>query len=175
MAKKRHSKNSNRSTWRNKVRPVKEIIDSFEARAHGTGGTPDLIHNGTVVSNVKTGEVGLVEDVTRLRSVLPYDDDDYAYRLRREDGSVILVAPRDAVVQPPADQRAFKHRYYVRSVGVEWIGSRPFRRRTDTRRTHCWRCKRDLSSSDNPICERCGWLICECGACACGTIWDRNR
>jgi hypothetical protein len=41
------------------------------------------------------------------------------------------------------------------------------------RRTHCWRCKVNLSSRLEKICEECGWMICnECGACGCQHVWD---
>ena len=34
------------------------------------------------------------------------------------------------------------------------------------RYTHCWSCKRNINSVDDPTCEECGWIICgTCGAC----------
>ena len=35
------------------------------------------------------------------------------------------------------------------------------------RYTHCWSCKRNINSVDDPTCEECGWIICgTCGACS---------
>lgn len=33
--------------------------------------------------------------------------------------------------------------------------------------THCFKCKRTLTSSDNNKCFSCKWLKCPCGACGC--------
>lgn len=33
--------------------------------------------------------------------------------------------------------------------------------------THCYRCKSHLDNSITPECSKCGWIICECGACGC--------
>jgi hypothetical protein len=34
------------------------------------------------------------------------------------------------------------------------------------RKTHCWKCKENLSSRSDRTCEDCGWLECSCGACS---------
>jgi len=42
--------------------------------------------------------------------------------------------------------------------------------RGSTRRhrvTHCYSCKFSLNNAINPECSKCGWIICECGACGC--------
>ena len=39
--------------------------------------------------------------------------------------------------------------------------------RGQLRETRCWRCKEDLSSADDHVCERCGGIQCSCGACFC--------
>jgi hypothetical protein len=33
--------------------------------------------------------------------------------------------------------------------------------------THCFGCKRSLSSLDFAVCGRCRWIRCACGACGC--------
>ena len=38
----------------------------------------------------------------------------------------------------------------------------------NTRVTHCYACKRHLSSMDFSICKKCGWIKCKCDACGCG-------
>jgi hypothetical protein len=35
------------------------------------------------------------------------------------------------------------------------------------RRTHCWKCWENLNSRQYQKCEKCGWIICDCGACGC--------
>jgi len=37
--------------------------------------------------------------------------------------------------------------------------------------THCYSCKQHLSMSTNLECTKCGWMICFCGACKCGTTF----
>ena len=54
------------------------------------------------------------------------------------------------------------------SVYASWIfpgvpASQPGKKR----RTHCFNCKRPLGLNPAPECEKCGWYICECGACRC--------
>ena len=39
--------------------------------------------------------------------------------------------------------------------------------RTERRVTHCYDCKHDLNSVDFDICEKCGWIRCQCNACGC--------
>lgn len=39
--------------------------------------------------------------------------------------------------------------------------------RARSRSTHCYECGRDLNAVDFSICERCGWISCECTACGC--------
>jgi hypothetical protein len=33
--------------------------------------------------------------------------------------------------------------------------------------THCYSCKRNLNSIEFQLCDACGWIRCECGACGC--------
>jgi len=39
--------------------------------------------------------------------------------------------------------------------------------RSNRRVTHCYSCKSDLNSVDFDICEKCGWIRCQCNACGC--------
>ncbi len=36
----------------------------------------------------------------------------------------------------------------------------------DGRYSHCYRCQLQVDPN-SVICQRCGWFICECGACGC--------
>ena len=36
------------------------------------------------------------------------------------------------------------------------------------RRTHCYRCKKNLDEVNFAHCKKCKWMRCECGACGCG-------
>lgn len=38
------------------------------------------------------------------------------------------------------------------------------------RETHCWSCKQRLSSTNRPVCGRCGGIRCSCGACFCRRV-----
>jgi len=40
------------------------------------------------------------------------------------------------------------------------------------RTSHCYVCKRYLDNFTNAECEKCGWIICPCGACGCGCDYD---
>ncbi len=33
--------------------------------------------------------------------------------------------------------------------------------------THCYKCKQDLDSVEFSLCNKCGWILCSCGACGC--------
>lgn len=35
------------------------------------------------------------------------------------------------------------------------------------RETHCFTCGTPLESGIDPVCDVCGWLICECQSCGC--------
>lgn len=35
--------------------------------------------------------------------------------------------------------------------------------------TQCYSCKQNLNTSTNLECITCGWMVCYCGACKCGT------
>ena len=39
---------------------------------------------------------------------------------------------------------------------------------SNKRVTHCYQCKKNLDSVNFSICEKCGWIRCQCGACGCG-------
>jgi|AntRauTorckE6833_2_1112554.scaffolds.fasta_scaffold08352_4 hypothetical protein len=34
--------------------------------------------------------------------------------------------------------------------------------------THCYSCKHGLDSRKAEKCSKCGWIMCNCGACGCG-------
>jgi hypothetical protein len=36
------------------------------------------------------------------------------------------------------------------------------------RQAHCWQCKASLAGGREDACDACGWLVCDCGACADG-------
>jgi hypothetical protein len=41
------------------------------------------------------------------------------------------------------------------------------------RRAHCWNCGENLSTRLDYVCDKCGWILCKCGACGCNYPgWD---
>jgi hypothetical protein len=42
------------------------------------------------------------------------------------------------------------------------------------RLTHCWSCKVELSSDQNPTCAKCSGLACACGNCLCKRLWNSS-
>jgi hypothetical protein len=60
-----------------------------------------------------------------------------------------------------------RHRLRFQRMGKKYSGIRKSNRRVP-RETHCWSCKRTLTSEGFPECVECGWILCECGACGCG-------
>lgn len=38
------------------------------------------------------------------------------------------------------------------------------------RKTHCFKCKKDINSVDFSQCSLCSWIKCECGACGCDYV-----
>ena len=36
------------------------------------------------------------------------------------------------------------------------------------RATHCYNCKRELTTQTHLGCNNCSWILCDCGACGCG-------
>lgn len=62
-----------------------------------------------------------------------------------------------------------RHAELLASQGIPNKGLRPH---TGFRRvTHCYRCRRSLTTDFDLACNGCGWLVCICGACGCG--WNR--
>lgn len=35
------------------------------------------------------------------------------------------------------------------------------------RETHCHTCKKTISTATHDKCKKCGWIMCDCGACRC--------
>jgi len=60
-----------------------------------------------------------------------------------------------------------RHRMRFQRMGKKYSGIRKSNKRVP-RETHCWSCKKTLSSEGFPECVKCGWILCECGACGCG-------
>ena len=41
------------------------------------------------------------------------------------------------------------------------------------RHTHCFGCKAEINSRDWDICNKCGWIRCQCSACGCS--WSEHQ
>lgn len=96
-----------------------------------------------------------------------------------------VFAPRYFESLPKAEQNASQHKLdflkkaferralqIARSQFFDRIrkddpGLRPATNRF-RRVTHCYDCKHPLDSVIDYECNKCGWLVCDCGACGCG-------
>ncbi len=59
-----------------------------------------------------------------------------------------------------------RHAAFLASTGTQ---NRGLRKHTGSRRTtHCYKCRRNLTTDLDLACQACGWLVCICGACGCG-------
>jgi hypothetical protein len=59
-----------------------------------------------------------------------------------------------------------QHDTFLRDRGLG--PARVVRTNAGHRVTHCYNCQDDLDNEIDFECERCGWIICSCGACGCG-------
>ena len=66
------------------------------------------------------------------------------------------------------------HQNYLRKVGKPSASLRPAER-SSGRNTHCFRCKTHLESGSHFECSACGWLVCTCGACGCGSTYNKGQ
>ena len=37
----------------------------------------------------------------------------------------------------------------------------------EIRHTHCFHCKANINSRDWSVCDKCGWIRCQCSTCGC--------
>ena len=66
------------------------------------------------------------------------------------------------------DRDSVRTRLSSRPCGSEDALTVYKRLRSRSRSTDCYECQRDLNAVDFRVCQRCGWICCECGACGCG-------
>lgn len=74
---------------------------------------------------------------------------------------------RDVVIEKYRQSVVVRHRLRLQRMGKKYAGIRE-PNQIIARVTHCWSCKRTLTSEGYPECIECGWILCECGACGCG-------
>jgi hypothetical protein len=60
------------------------------------------------------------------------------------------------------------HRAWMEALKIEYAGARLSRRSRVVAGVHCYICKEELDGTVRLECVRCGWGLCECGACGCG-------
>ena len=60
-----------------------------------------------------------------------------------------------------------RHRERMEELGAPYLGVQTGKFRA-YRSTHCYACKRGLSTGSDLECSACNWLLCTCGACGCG-------
>lgn len=66
-----------------------------------------------------------------------------------------------------ATKAAGAHRAWLRKLN-DYLGvAMPWDNPKNHHSSVCWSCKSSVSSTLNPTCRRCGWLVCSCGACQC--------
>lgn len=77
---------------------------------------------------------------------------------------------RDAQRKLVQDKAVFNHREFMARLGFTYIGTRSATARSPhfVRTPWCWNCKSDLDNRIQLECQKCGWILCECGACGCG-------
>lgn len=64
-----------------------------------------------------------------------------------------------------------KHEKRLRMLGLEYAKVRIVKEGSAKRRiTHCYNCKLHLDNRIDIECCKCGWIICDCGACGCGYV-----
>ena len=134
----------------------------------------NVFSNGTVVLDRASNTTGIIEGTTQISSLMIYENDTFAYRLR-VGTKIVLASPMDVVKVAEGDRRRILHREYLLSIGITEQRYIPRRGHKKYLETHCWRCETELDSVSDAECLRCGRLICDCGACWCGTWWDPNR
>lgn len=61
-----------------------------------------------------------------------------------------------------------RHEEFLASFGVPYGGVSLVLTPRKHRITHCYSCKTELDNSIDIECNKCGWIICRCGACGCG-------
>ena len=61
-----------------------------------------------------------------------------------------------------------KHKAHLQKYGLSSTGINKREPTGVARFTHCWSCKLNIDSLGFLECSRCGWIICNCGACGCG-------
>lgn len=61
-----------------------------------------------------------------------------------------------------------KHRSNITSLGVEYRGVQVSKKRRKRRTANCYACQSPLDNYFDLECVKCGWIVCDCGACGCG-------
>jgi hypothetical protein len=108
----------------------------------------------------------LSESITWLHEQREY----YSVRSEREHAVELENQHRIAAAAERHEQRmadvAIRHKLHLAACGLQDQGT--MRYEGTRRQTRCWSCHAHLDSKLDIACNRCGWLICECGACGCG-------
>ncbi|MGD9890119.1 MAG: bifunctional DNA primase/polymerase [Dehalococcoidia bacterium] len=121
----------------------------------------DLTVHGVVTRRTGGGSKGdewaLTEQARALYAVCVPEMSGHAYRGTDEsEEEESLITPNTVADDFPGTQTA---------PGEFWSEHDPD---DDERITACWRCKVEIIEGDNAACDGCGWLRCNCGACAPG-------
>lgn len=81
------------------------------------------------------------------------------------DEELAIATP--SVTTPKAPSVRDLHRANLARKGIAYKGTKF--KRSSKRSTHCYSCKKQVSSDSSLACAACGWLICNhCGTCGCG-------
>ena len=75
--------------------------------------------------------------------------------------------------QIPSYDAKQKHRLIIQAKGDHYKGVRlPEEVQSNSYRRHarCWNCHKYLDSYAELQCKACGWMLCKCGACGCGSV-----
>jgi len=73
-----------------------------------------------------------------------------------------------ALIKKENIELELKHEAHLQKHGLSSAGTKKREATGPARFTHCWSCKQNIDSFSFLECSRCGWILCNCGACGCG-------
>lgn len=82
----------------------------------------------------------------------------------------IAVQNREAQLEERRETSATAetfHRFVLSKLLKSYPGVDAPSDSTELRYSVCWSCRKEVDSTMNPTCRRCGWIVCTCGSCKC--------
>ncbi len=132
-----------------------------------------VAREGDLIRNKLSGEYCISEGATLNKKTFASPIENICLRLRSLIGNKTDIVSIDKLECLGMLLLEEKHKIILEARGIEWKGVRKrgaaVQMTPRHRRPKCWFCKQALDNAVDIECLSCGWILCRCGACGCGS------